>query len=319
MYSERFLNAPRDGIYFGHSKLRGNSVKINLVVRTVALLFLVSLAVHLNVLPFPGGDSTEIAGPGPALNLIFFEDYPYTIASETGPGTFKVVELPSAEFPQQFSCMYAPFRKLQRFMLPKGIEIPRKVILLSIHTLTEQALRGKQTSYQSTFTDLSYQLKATNWTDSSYQLVLKGEYKGFKFSDIPVEVRANRTMLATIRKTSRQTLYAVFTPVQSIPLFSDVSDLDTGDFQHPRLIESPQPSYPTGLSSQGSVIIRGIVTTDGKLDPDRFVFLECPHPLLAESALETIIDNWKFLPGTHDGVPVEALTTIEVPFIPEKS
>ena len=39
--------------------------------------------------------------------------------------------------------------------------------------------------------------------------------------------------------------------------------------------------------------------------------------LLAESALGTIIDNWKFLPATRDGFPVEALTTIEINFAPE--
>lgn len=292
-------------------------MRINLIFRTLLLLFLVSLVVHLNVLPFPRGDSAEITGPGPALHLIFFEDYPYTVSSEAGPGSFNVVNLPSAEFPQQFSCMYAPFRKLQRFMVPTGIEIPRKVILLSIHTLTEQALRDQRASYRNPFTDFSYQLKATNWGENSYQLALNGEYKGFKFADIPVEVRTDRTILAVIRKTSRQTLYAVFTPVQAIPLFSDVSYLDAGNFQHPRLIEGSQPRYPTGLSAQGTVIIRGVVTLEGKMDPDRFVLLECPHPLLAESALGTIIDDWQFLPATRDGVPVEALTTIEVHFAPE--
>lgn len=286
--------------------------------RTVLILLIVSLGVHLNVFPFPKGDAAEIAGPEPALHLIFFEDYPYTVSSEAGPGSFNVVALPSAEFPQQFSCRYAPFRKLQRFRVPTGFTIPRKVILLSIHTLTEQALKGQQTTYRSPFTDLSYQLKATNWTENSYQVALKGEYKGFKFADIPIEVRTGQTTLATIRKTSRQTLYAVFTPVQAIPLFSDVSyHQDAGDFQHPRLIEGPQPRYPAGLSAQGTVIIRGIITPEGKLDPDRFVLLECPHPLLAESALGTIIDNWKFLPATRDGFPVEALTTIAINFAPE--
>jgi hypothetical protein len=65
------------------------------------------------------------------------------------------------------------------------------------------------------------------------------------------------------------------------------------------------------------VIIRGVITTEGKLDPDRFVLLECPHPLLAESALATIIDHWQFQPASRDGIPVEALTTIEVHFAPE--
>ena len=289
---------------------------MNLVFRTVSLLFLVSAGVHLNALP-SGGDSDENPDPEPALHLIFFEDYPYIVSSEAGPGAFTVVDLPSAEFPRQFSGRYGPFRKLQRFTLPEGVEIPRKVILLSIHTLSEQALRGKRASYRSPFTDLSYQLKATNWTENSYQLALTGEYKGFKFENIPVDVRSDRTMLATIRKTSRQTLYAVLTPVQAVPLFSNASFPATSDSELPQLLESPQPRYPEGLTAQGTVKVRGVITPEGRLDPDRFVLLECPHPLLGESALETIIDDWRFRPAIRDGIPVEALITLEVHFAPK--
>ena len=289
---------------------------MNLVIRAVSLLFLVSAGVHLNALPSPGGDSDENPGPEPALHLIFFEDYPYIVSAEAGPGAFTVVDLPSAEFPRQFSGRYAPFRKLQRFALPEGVEIPRKVILLGIHTLSEQILREKRASYRSPFTDLSYQLKASDWTENSYQLALTGEYKGFKFENIPVEVQSDRTMLATIRKTSRQTLYAVLTPVQAVPLFSNAS-FAASDSEHPQLLESPQPRYPEGLTAQGTVKLRGVITPEGRLDPDRFVLLECPHPLLAESALETIIDDWQFRPATRDGTPVEALTTLEVHFSPK--
>jgi len=286
-----------------------------LVFRTVSFLFLISLGVHQSLPPFPRGDSAKTSGLDLALHLIFFEDYPYTVSSETEPGNFNVVDLPSAGFPQQFSCMYAPFRKLQHFTLPEGLQIPRKVILLSIHTLSEQTLRGNQASHRSPFTGLSYELKTTQWEDHSYQLALSGEYKGFKFENIPIEVHTDRTVLAMIRKTSRQTLYAFLTPVQAIPLFSDLAD--SSDSSHPLPLENPQPRYPAGLSAQGRVVIRGVISAEGKLDPDRFVLLECPHPLLAESALATIIDHWQFLPATREGIPVEALTTIEVHFAPE--
>jgi len=303
-------------VYTSNTRSSGNiQGRLNLVFRTVSLLLLISLGFQLKLLPFPRGDSAGNSGPEPALHLIFFEDYPYTVSSETETGSFSVVALPSAEFPQQFSCRYAPFRKLQHLDLPEGIQIPRKVILLSIHSLSEQTLRGNQASNRSPFTGLSYQLKTTGWEENSYQLALNGEYKGFKFENIPVEVHTDRTVLAMIRKTSRQTLYAVFTPVQAIPLFSDFAD--RSDAGHPQPLESPQPRYPKGLSAHGSVIIRGVITTEGKLDPDRFVLLECPHPLLAESALATIIDHWQFQPASRDGIPVEALTTIEIHFAPE--
>lgn len=210
--------------------------------------------------------------------------------------------------------MYAPFRKLQKFALPEGIEIPRKLILLDIHTLSESTLRGKKVSYRSPVGDLSYQVKVNSWMDDSYQIRLSGQYNGFKFGDIPIQGRSDRAKLVTMRKTARQTLFAVLTPVQAIPLFSDQESLPGVNFEEPKLIEGPKPRYPEGLSEAGRVLIRGIITPEGRLDPDRFVLLECPHPLLARTALETVLNDWTFQPGTRDGQPVEALTTIEVQF-----
>ena len=67
---------------------------------------------------------------------------------------------------------------------------------------------------------------------------------------------------------------------------------------------------------KGRVLIRGIITLEGRLDPTRFVILECPHPLLGRKALEVVLNDWIFEPGRKDGQPVEALTTIEVEFTP---
>lgn len=190
-------------------------------------------------------------------------------------------------------------------------------MLLDIHTLSEAAWSRNTVSRRNTFTKLSYQLKVTSWTNDSYQLSLSGEYMTFKFRDIPIQGRLDRTKLVTIQRTARQTLYAVLTPVQAIPLFSTVESSGVGDMARPQLIEGPAPPYPQGLSEKGTVIIRGVITPNGRLDPDRFVLLECPHPLLGRSALETILNDWKFQPGKRDGKPVEALTTIEIQFAPD--
>ena len=210
--------------------------------------------------------------------------------------------------------MYAPFGKLQKFVVPEGIEIPRKLILLDIHTLPESALRGKKVSYRSPVGDLSYQIQVSQWMGGSYEIRLSGKYKGFKFDDIPIQGHSDRTKLVRMRKTARQTLFAVLTPVQAIPLFSDQESFPVEHFEEPRLIEGPKPRYPEGLSEAGAVLIRGIITPAGRLDPERFVLLECPHPLLGRTALETVLNDWTFQPGTRDGQPVEALTTIEVQF-----
>ncbi len=280
------------------------------------LPYLFTLFIHNSLIPplLGGGDSLGPRNSSQALQLILFEDYPYRVSQADNPSPYHAVDLPSAEFPQQFSSRYAPFPKLQKFAVPEGIEIPRKLILLDIHTLSESTLRGKKVSYRSPVGDLSYQLKVNSWKGESYQIRLSGEYKGFKFDDIPIQGRSDRAKLLMMRKTARQTLFAVITPVQAIPLFSDQEGLPGGIFEEPKLIEGPKPHYPEGLSEAGRVLIRGIITPQGRLDPDRFVLLECPHPLLGRTALETVLNDWTFQPGTRDGQPVEALTTIEVEF-----
>ncbi len=280
------------------------------------LLYLFTLFIHNSLISplLGGGDSLGPRNSSQALQLILFEDYPYRVSQADNPSPYHAVDLPSAEFPQQFSSMYAPFRKLQKFAVPEGIEIPRKLILLDIHTLSESSLRGKKVSYRSPVGDLSYQLKVNSWMGESYQIRLSGEYKGFKFDDIPIQGRSDRAKLLMMRKTARQTLFAVITPVQAIPLFAEQESLPGGIFEEPKLIEGPKPHYPEGLSEAGRVLIRGIITPQRRLDPDRFVLLECPHPLLGRTALETVLNDWTFQPGTRDGQPVEALTTIEVQF-----
>ena len=289
-------------------------MRVHPALRTLPYLCLLLFPISLIAPLFGGGDSLESRNSPQALQLILFEDYPYRVFPADNPPQYHAVDLPSAEFPQQFSSMYAPFRKLQKHTVPEGIEIPRKLILLDIHTLSESALRGKKFSYQSPVGDLSYQLTVDRWMGESYQIRLSGKYKGFKFDDIPIQGRSDRAKLVTMRKTARQTLFAVLTPVQAIPLFSDQESLPGKNFEEPKLIEGPKPRYPEGLSEAGRVLIRGIITPEGRLDPDRFVLLECPHPLLGRTALETVLNDWTFQPGTRDGQPADALTTIEVQF-----
>ena len=292
-------------------------IRTNPVLRKLPFLFILLTSVHLLSQLLEAKDSLETRNSEQALHLILFEDYPYTLVSPKELSNYQAVDLPSADFPHQFSCLYGPFPRLQRFKVPEGIEIPRKVLLLDIHTLSEAAWNKNTVSHRNTFTKLSYQLEVSDWTNDSYDLSLSGEYMGFKFQDIPIRGQLDRTTLVRIQRTTRQTLFAVLTPVQAIPLFSTEENSGADNISQPQLIEGPAPQYPQGLSEKGTVIIRGVITPDGRLDPDRFVLLECPHPLLGRSALQTILTDWRFQPGEKDGEPVEALTTIEIQFAPD--
>jgi len=261
--------------------------------------------------PMWGGNPTVPAAVDPALHVVVFEDYPYT-TSAADPEPYQAVDLPSAEFPELFSCRYAPFHKLQHVSLPESVEIPRKLLLLDIHTFPKRDLERNDTTLRNAFTNLTYQLKLENWGDDSYQMTLQGEFKGFRFKDVSIKGSLRSTMLITIRKTSRQTLFAAITPVAAIPLFRR----DTVD-RGPQLIEGPSPRSPAGLLRPSRVQIRGIITAEGRLDSEHFVLLECPHPRLARLALDTILDRWRFAPAVQDGEQVEGLTTIEIEFLPD--
>ena len=290
---------------------------MSLQFRTIALLCVISMGTHVSILTASGRYLTGTAGSKPLLHLIFFEDYPHIVSSQAKSGSFTVVELPSSTFAQQFSLMYVPFRKLQRFALPEGFEIPRKVILLDIHTISDQPFRNGRVSYRNAFTDLSYQLQATNWDKNSYQIILNGEYNTFKFTNIPVKIRANQTTLVTMQKTSRQVLYAAFTPTQAIPLLTNFSSMKDGVLHNPQIIATSQPLYPFKSSDRKSVTVRGVITLEGKMDPDRLILLECPHPILGMNALESVINDWQFHPAVQDGAAVEAPITVTVDFVPQ--
>ena len=256
----------------------------------------------------PEGDTRDIVPGEPALHVILFEDYPYT-ASEEDPLPYRTVDLPSADFPEPFSSRFAPFHRLREVALPEGVEIPRKLILLDIHTFSKSDLEQRDMLHKNPYINLSYRVTVSAWKDGAYRAGFQGEYNGFKFSNIRLEGSFDKTKLITIRKTVRQTLFAVLTPATAIPLFLNAPD-------HPDLrhLETPAPVYSEKLTKSAKVRIRGIVTSEGRLDPDRFVLLECPHPALARAALATIIDHWRFEPARRNGRPVEALTTIEVEF-----
>jgi TonB family protein len=79
------------------------------------------------------------------------------------------------------------------------------------------------------------------------------------------------------------------------------------------LIAFVEPAYPATAQAHG---IEGTVLVDVVVDRTGVVkdlSARTGHPLLAESALETI-RQWRYRPTTINGVPVEVQTEIEVTF-----
>ncbi len=88
-----------------------------------------------------------------------------------------------------------------------------------------------------------------------------------------------------------------------------------GDVSMPRLIVKTTPAYTDEAIKakvQGVVLLRGIVRRNGRVDT-----LSVVRGLgfgLEQNAIREIATNWKFRPGTRNGVPVDVWATIEVTF-----
>jgi TonB family protein len=83
----------------------------------------------------------------------------------------------------------------------------------------------------------------------------------------------------------------------------------------PVVLINPSPAYTEEARKshiKGTIVIRGIVRKDGALDD-----LKIEKGLgygLDESAINTLTTEWRFKPGTLNGVPVAVMVQLEVDF-----
>jgi TonB family protein len=85
------------------------------------------------------------------------------------------------------------------------------------------------------------------------------------------------------------------------------------------LLNGPKPVYPPDLHQsgvEGSVTIRAVVSTEGKLLNPRVVNT-VTNPAFSDAALEAV-SHWRFKPSELNGQPVEVSTTITVNFTLEQ-
>lgn len=82
----------------------------------------------------------------------------------------------------------------------------------------------------------------------------------------------------------------------------------------PRVVSAPNPIMPSG-GVYGTVVIQGVVGTDGKMHSPKVK--RSLSPRNDASALE-IIPQWRFEPAKKDGKPVAITLSVEVAFFPPK-
>jgi TonB family protein len=89
-----------------------------------------------------------------------------------------------------------------------------------------------------------------------------------------------------------------------------------GNVQPARLIFGPRPAYPPELKEQGlegTVVIRTVVSREGRTLNPRVLNADEVDPRMAQAALDTL-SKWRYKPSLLNGNPVEITTTINVEF-----
>jgi periplasmic protein TonB len=88
-----------------------------------------------------------------------------------------------------------------------------------------------------------------------------------------------------------------------------------GDVSDPIVLVQTKPTYTDEAIKakvQGVVLLSAIIRRNGQVDT--FRVLRGLGYGLEEKAIQEIASNWRFRPGTRNGVPVDVLATIEVTF-----
>lgn len=87
---------------------------------------------------------------------------------------------------------------------------------------------------------------------------------------------------------------------------------------YPRLIRETGPNYTNEAQQAGvtgTSLIQIVVGADGRVDPDKIKVLHYLGFGLEESAIDEILNNWEFQPGTLlNGEPVSVYALVELAF-----
>ena len=82
----------------------------------------------------------------------------------------------------------------------------------------------------------------------------------------------------------------------------------------PKVVHRVEPKYSESAREakiDGVVVLSAVISTDGKAE--KIVVLRKLEPSLDQNAI-TAVEQWKFEPGTREGVPVRVKATIEINF-----
>lgn len=236
-----------------------------------------------------------------------------------------IVELDSAELPQEVSRLIVQPRidtgpvSLYQFGLPSKILYLDAYATDPVQRLSQEQ---KRISRDNRLNRLSYRLERLRRDESRYSVILsRTRYQQFRFEKVDVDAAADRTTILAIRLEDERILFFAFTWTDAFPIAArsgDPPSAEETNIEPGRLISKILPDYPEEARfARLESVFRAafIVTREGRVDPTRFVLLECLHPIFAREAMGAIIEGWEFEPVRIDGSPKEMYSTAGVRFI----
>jgi TonB family protein len=122
--------------------------------------------------------------------------------------------------------------------------------------------------------------------------------------------KENNAMMLAMRRVLTGEQWAQLEKTRTSPVFMPGKDLT-----NPKPISMPKPEYTDEARKamiEGAVVLQAVVRKDGTVDT--FRILQGLGHGLDESAIQTVAQQWRFMPGMKDGQPVDVMVTIEVSF-----
>ena len=260
---------------------------------------------------FPLASASDTGQSKRLFNVIVFESY--MVPSVKEGSAFDKNDWSSAEFPEVFSRLVGQ-PKSQNIQIPSGFQFPTNPMFIDIYTFTLTEIRINQKrkfSRRNDITELHYKLAFVSRSKDRYEVELEGSHMDLRFRDIVLEAPNDKTEMIRIRHSANRTLYFALT---LLPFDDSIKDTIT----IPKRISSPSPPYPSQLSPSkwaGRVRILCTISTIGRVDPQDYILMECPHILFARSSLDVVLNKWKFTPAKTSGIPFKFRMAIDVPFL----
>lgn len=251
---------------------------------------------------------------------------------------YGVRELSDATLPARLSKSLVPFLGRGSLVQFSDVGLIKGISFLDIHSLANAGKKGR-IRWRNRIAHLDVQIRnlvrhrerfslsSRRFSTRMYSLILKGSFEQQPLEEMRISGKIDRTTIAVQHLKDNSSIFFAFTWGEAmlqagIPqkrAARQETELPTKDavVQMPELLSKTYPSYPEELAGAGmesTFRVLVVIDTHGKVQPGRFFILDCTHALFAESAMKSILNGWRFRPGTLNGKAIKVLAQIEATF-----